>query len=116
MPSRRTPLVLLPRHTTYSGATTFTSIGMDVSQFTKAVLNVWRSTGTGTFCLTLQESEDHETWTTCDGTEPDFDPGPTEELIEAELKKQFLRLKIDLAGVAPTFSCWAIGYLQPVGA
>ena len=34
------PLVLLPRYTTYAGADTFTSIGMDVTPYSKAIVNV----------------------------------------------------------------------------
>ena len=37
------PLVLLPRYSTFSGAHSFTTIGMEVSDYSSAIVNVWRS-------------------------------------------------------------------------
>ena len=97
------PLVLLPRYTTYAGADTFTSIGMDVTPYSKAIVNVWRGNliGTsGTVGVTLQESTDQTNWTTCTGTSPDFDPGAdTEDQYEA-------------TGTNVAVTCWAIGFLE----
>ena len=110
------PLVLLPRYTTYAGADTFTSIGMDVTPYSKAIVNVWRGNliGTsGTVGVTLQESTDQTNWTTCTGTSPDFDPGAdTEDQYEATLNKRWFRIKVTTTGTNVAVTCRAIGFLE----
>ena len=110
------PLVLLPRYTTYASADTFTSIGMDVTQYSKAIVNVWRGNiiGTsGTDGFTLQESTDQTNWTTCSGTSADFDPGAdAEDQYEATLTKRWFRIKVTTTGTNVALSCWAIGFLE----
>jgi hypothetical protein len=110
------PLVLLPRYSSYVGASTFTTIGMEVSEYSAASVNVWRGKLTGTtptFGVTFQESIDQITWTTCTGTTPDVDPGEeTEALYTATLKKRWFRIKVTLGGTTPAGTCWAIGFLE----
>ena len=52
------PLVLIPRYTTYSGAHTFTTIAMDVTDYQSAIVNVWRGAlnGGGTYAISFEES------------------------------------------------------------
>ena len=110
------PLVLIPRYSTLVGAQDFTTIGMEVSNYSKAIVNVWRGAiiGTsGTIGVTLQESTDQTTWTTCTGTSPDFDPGAdTEDQYEATLTKRWFRIKVTTTGTNVAVSCWAIGFLE----
>ena len=63
------PLVLIPRYTTYAGAETFTTIGMEVTDYEKALVNVWRGplAGGGAVVFTFEESTDGTTWSTCTG-------------------------------------------------
>jgi hypothetical protein len=116
-----TPLVLLPRYTTYVGASTagkeFVTIAMDVTDFQNAIVNSWRGKLIGsspTFALTFQESTDQVTWSTCTGTNVSaYDPG--EELegqSVAALTKQWFRIKVVLGGTNPAGSCWAAGFLE----
>jgi hypothetical protein len=108
------PLVLIPRYTSYNGATDFTTIGMEVTDYEKALVNVWRGplAGGGTFLVTFQESTDGTNWTTCGGTTPG-DPGSeTETQYQPELTKRWFRVKITMTGTAPAVSCWALGFLQ----
>jgi len=42
------PLVLLPRYSSYVGASTFTTIGMEVTDYANAIVNVWRGKLIGT--------------------------------------------------------------------
>jgi hypothetical protein len=112
------PLVMLPRYTTLAGASTFTTIAMDVTDYQTAILNIWRGrliTDT-TFAVTCEESTDQETWSTCAGTNVSaYDPGQeTEGQASATIKKRWFRVKVVLAttGDPPHASCWAVGFLE----
>jgi len=109
------PLVLLPRYTTYCGATDFTTIAMEVADYAKAHVSVWRGPmiGTGpTFTVVFQESTDQLTWTTCNnGTGGDPGSG-SEAQYTPELNKRWFRIKVTLGGTDPVGSCWAIGFLE----
>ena len=55
------PLVMIPRYSTYAGpSTTFATVGMDVSDYDKAILSFWRSSGANlaTFVINFEESMD----------------------------------------------------------
>src|SRR3989304_1558448 len=76
------PLVLLPRYTTYAGKVNadqyFTTIAMDVTQYTSAIVNTWRGKIVGPttpgFKAWFRESTDQVVWSLCDGAPGD--PGP----------------------------------------
>ena len=108
------PLVLLPRYTTYAGATSFTTVAMDVTDYQSAIVNVWRgpSVGGATYAIKFQESTDQDNWTTCDnGT--GGDPGAdTEAQYTPNLKKRWFRAHITITGTDPVVSCWAVGFLE----
>ena len=110
------PLVLLPRYTTYAGASSFVTIAMDVTDYESAIVNVWRGLLIGTsptFGITFQESTDQVTWSTCSGTSAGSDPGAeTEAQYTATLKKRWFRVKVDLGGTDPIATCWAVGFLE----
>ena len=115
------PLVMLPRYTTLSGASTFTTIAMDVTRYQSANLSAWRgrlfSSPGYAFKLTCQESTDpgvEASWTTCTGTNAfEFDPGEESEgQIVATLTKRWFRVKVELTGSTPQATCWAVGFLE----
>ena len=110
------PLVLIPRYSSYVGASAFTTIGMEVQDYAKAIVNVWRGNMTGTsptFGVTFQESTDQLTWTTCAGTTAASDPGAeTEAQYTATLTKRWFRVALTLAGTDPAASAWALGFLE----
>lgn len=110
------PLVMLPRYSTYSGAATFTTIGMDVTDYQSVILNVWRAPLIGTsatWTITIEESTDQENWSTVTGTTPNFDPGAsTEAQMSGTIKKRWLRVKVVVGGTNPSATCWAIGFLE----
>ena len=110
------PLVLLPRYSSYVGASNFTTIGMEVSDYSAAIVSVWRGklTGTGpTFGITFEESTDQQNWTTCTGTTPNADPGQElEAQYTATLSKRWFRAKVTLGGTGPAGTCWALGFLE----
>ncbi len=114
------PLVLIPRYSCYSAAesTEFMTIAMDVTPYTSAILNVWRSKLVGasaTFTLTFEESTDQTSWSAC-ATSPDPSSSPpadkTEIQYTASLKKRWFRAKIVLTGVATVVTCWIVGFLE----
>ena len=108
------PLVLIPRYSTYAGPTTFTTIGMDVSEYEKAIVSYWRSVGAnlGTIAVSFEESMDQITWTACAGG-PYTDPGAsTEAQFQPVISKRWFRVTIILTGANSVCSCWCIGFLQ----
>ncbi|MCE9635093.1 MAG: hypothetical protein K8T90_05240 [Planctomycetes bacterium] len=114
------PLVMLPRYTTFAGTTPFYTIAMDVTEYEKAILNVWRGqmrTGC-TFSMYFEESTDSNSWTNCAGVTPPVDPGPgAEAQYVPTLRKRWFRLRLELtAATTPddfaTVSCWAVGFLE----
>lgn len=109
------PLVLIPRFTSYIGANTFVTVGMDVSEYVKAIVNAWRGAMTGstpTFALSFEESTDQDSWTTCTGGSS-ADPGAnTEAQYTPTLAKRWFRVKLVLAGTQPCVTCWALGFLE----
>lgn len=118
MAGELTPLVLLPRYTTYAGASTFVTIAMDVTEFQSAITSCWRGkllgTNTPTVAFTFQESSDQQNWTTCGGSNVNgYDPGEeTEGQSTATLTKQWFRIKVVLGGTTPAATCWVVGYLE----
>ena len=109
------PLVLIPRYSTYVGAHTFTTIGMEVTDYSKAIVNVWRGALSGTsptFQVSFEESTDQSNWTVCTGGTAS-DPGSdTEQQYTATITKRWFRIVIVLGGTDPAVTCWAIGFLE----
>ena len=111
------PAVMIPRYTAYSGATAFRTIGMDVTEYQTAILNVWRGQilggGSTSFLVNCEESTDQNIWSICSGTtEDDTVTEDQEKQFTATLKKRWFRLRIETTGTAPVVSCWAVGFLE----
>lgn len=108
------PLVLIPRYTTYAGATDFFTIGMDVTDYESATVSFWRAPmAVGpTIAINFEESMDQLLWSTCGGG-PFPDPGAvTEGQFKPVITKRWFRIKITLAGANPVATCWCIGFLE----
>jgi hypothetical protein len=112
------PLVLLPRYTTLVGAQEFVTVGMDVTDYANAIVNVWRGPLTGTntpaVLFYFQESTDQVNWTICAGTSGSGQtPGSGQEAqYTATLTKRWFRLRAVLSGTDPAVTCWAVGFLE----
>lgn len=109
------PLVMLPRYTTFAGATTFLTIAMDVTEYSKAILNAWRGplSGGGLFKLTCQESTDGLNWADCAGESWPVDPTQdTEDQYDATISRRWFRVKLELTGSTPAVTCWVVGFLE----
>ena len=109
------PAVLIPRFASYVGPNTFVTVGMDVTDYQKAIMNVWRGamTGTGpTFLISFEESTDQDNWTQCSGGAP-ADPGAnTEAQYTITLAKRWFRAKLVLTAADAGVTCWAVGFLE----
>lgn len=117
MAGQLTPLVLLPRYTTSAGASTFLTLAMDVTEYSSAIVNVWRGTlvgGTPTITFTFQESSDQLNWTTCAGTNVNaYDPTQGQEgQSTATITKRWFRVSVAVGGTGPVATCWAVGFLE----
>ena len=109
------PLVMLPRYSTYAGATTFYTIAMDVTEYSAAIINYWRGPGpaSGEVDLYFEESTDSILWSDCTGaTNPVNQTADTEDQYTLMLRKRWFRIRIVLSGSSPIVSCWAVGFLE----
>jgi hypothetical protein len=122
MPGELVPLVLLPRYTTYAGKPTtgtlyFSTVAMDVTAYSSAIVNVWRgkilgSVGTPVIAFTFQESTDGVNWTTCAGTTAPETPAENVEVqYLPEFSKRWFRLIVELGDDDNVVTCWAVGFL-----
>ena len=123
MAGRLVPLVMYPRYSSFAGRSDYTTVPLDVSGFSKAVLTCWRgphnltpaSGGVVFFC---QESSDQVVWVTCSGTNVDaFDPGEdTEGVASANLRRRWFRVMCRVYADAleqngARVTCWSVGHL-----
>ncbi len=122
-------LVLLPRPTTLVGATSFTTLPLDVSGFGSVQLQLWRGptrgAGSPTIKFYFEESLDTETWALGPSTPVGYDPAdettggdPTlakPQLFSYAFRLRWFRLRIETTGTAPIFTCWAEGLLRDGG-
>lgn len=116
MAGMQTPVVMVPRYSCYSGADDFMTIAMDVTAYSKATLNIWRSPLVGTtptFAFLFQESTDQVTWSACAISPSGTDPGADSETqYEVTLTKRWFRLKLTLGGTDPVATCWCVGFFE----
>lgn len=127
MSGELTPVVMLPRYSTYAAGASpqdFTTIAMDVTEYQNAILNVWRAalvgsgSGTAAFLIFFEESTDQVTWFACSGpSSSGEDPGSnTEAQYTAALKRRWFRVRIRLTDsgspAKATATCWCVGFLE----
>lgn len=123
MPAVDSSFVILPRFTTLVGATTFTTLPMDVSSYGGAQFQIWRGpirTKSGTpapsFTVYLEESLDTEEWVLGPETSQPFVVGQVDRKFFAyDFRLRWFRLKVLLAGDEPIVTCWAEGLLRGGG-
>lgn len=118
------PLVMVPRHTSIAGAIGgsdgFTTVPLDATEYSLAVLTVWRGGMIGSapppmtdaFQIVFENSTDRITWTTCAGS-PTSDPGENvQRTYPVVLAKRWFRARIQLAQPDNVVSCWVAGFLH----
>lgn len=114
-----TPLILVPRFSSYMGAADFVSAPVDVTAYSDAYVTVWRGLLVGSspaFQFYVQTSTDAITWTDFDlrpGIAPWVDPGfDTALAISFPCMYRWIRAKVRLEGTSPAVTCWASGFVQ----
>ena len=116
-----TPIVMFPRFTTIAGIASFKTAALNVERYSDGWGTVWRGEILGggltpSFEITMQESEDQQTWFTCGGSAAAADPGQDEERsLDFSISTRWLRAKIVLSGDEPVVTCWMVGFLKPRG-
>ena len=114
MAGLRVPVVIFPRFTSFIGATTYTSLALDVAAYSSLELSIWRGPLVGTtpsFAASLYDSMDRDNWTLGDGP-ANVDPGQNvEQQYVWQLTERWLRISLLLGGTTPGTTCWAAGFL-----
>lgn len=120
-------IVFLPRFTTLVGASSFTTLPLDVSRFGSAQFQLWRGplrggpTPAPTFLAYLEESLDAENWVLGPSTPTGYDPATDDptlarpKLFSYGFRLRWFRIRIELAGANPVVTCWAEGLLRDGG-
>lgn len=128
MQGKLTPLVLVPRYTSYMGATNeqsgpsttdYVSAPVDVTAYESTAFTVWRGVLAGTntpeFRFYLEGSTDTVTWFAYpldDITTPWVDPGANTGLaLTMGLSYRWMRARVVLKGTNPAVTCWASGFV-----
>ena len=123
MPAIDSTFVLLPRFTTLAGATSFTTLPMDVSAFGGAQFQVWRGqfrtkddSIAKSFKIYLEESLDTQTWVLGPDTPAaiEINEGAI-KLFSYDFRLRWFRLRVEIAGNQPIVTCWAEGLLRGGG-
>ena len=120
MVGQQTPLILVPRYTSYMGAYDYVSAPVDVTPYSDASVTVWRGQLLGTsspaFKFYVQLSTDAITWTDfplhTQGMNDWVDPGQDLTILtEFVCTHRWIRARVNLTGTAPAVSCWATGFV-----
>lgn len=114
MAGERVPVVLVPRFTTFVGASDFVPFVLDVTAYAALELTVWRAPLVGTtpiFRVFCYESIDRVLWSECSGPQGDEPPESVETPYVWQLTSRWLRLRLALGGTNPGVTCWAQGFL-----
>jgi hypothetical protein len=115
MAGRYVPFVLVPRYTTYAGATSFITAAIPVSAYSGLHFDFWHGPVIGTFgsiILALQESNDGSSWGDCTGSVPGIAPAEGQVPVSVTITKAWLRLVVAVAGTDMAVTCWAEGFLE----
>jgi hypothetical protein len=107
--------ILVPRFSSFTGAGTYRTVGINVTEHAAARVHIWRGPLVGTtptVSFAIEESIDQENWTTCDGDDTD-DPGAgVEAVYDLTLKKRWLRAVVTLGGTDPGATVWIVAELE----
>ncbi|MCE9637715.1 MAG: hypothetical protein K8T90_18605 [Planctomycetes bacterium] len=120
----RVPLVMVPRYSSLAGSiggsAGFTSVPLDVTEYSLASLTVWRGVVIGpapppmtdAFEIVFEGSTDRVVWTTCAGS-PVSGPGENVQVTYGiGLTRRWFRVRIKLAQPDNVVTCWVAGFLD----
>lgn len=109
-----TPLVLIPRFTSYinpSSTRDFPSVALDASAYSGGEVVLWCGPLIGSSAsvdVEIQDSEDGVIWTALDSG----GGSSSSETLTLTLKRRWLRIVVTLAGTNAAITCWCSGYLK----
>jgi hypothetical protein len=109
------PVVLVPRYTSLVGSGTWTTIPLNVEEYCKGTITLWRGrmpgSGPPTFTAYFEDSHDGVDWTPFDagGEDPGADAS---DIVRFDLVRRWLRVRIVLTGTNTGVSCWAAGLFE----
>src|SRR5262245_44268921 len=108
------PLVLLPRYSTYAGVNTWLTIGMDVTEYEKAIVTFYQGPSVNLSSLTIdfQESTDQVTWTSCAGGAFTAPGANSETQFSPQISKRWFRISLTTTGANNVLTCWCVGFLM----
>jgi hypothetical protein len=126
MAGKLVPLVVWPRFTAFAGRHVYTTLPVDVSEFSRAILTCWRGPmgpdsdpASVSIGFTCQESIDQVNWSICAGTNAsNYDPGEDAEgVVLATLTKRWFRVRASFTASATVqdeirMTCWSVGHLE----
>lgn len=113
------PLVMIPRFTTYVGASEYLTVPLVVSSYQSVKITVWRgklvgAPGTGaSLNVIFQTSNDAEVWT--DVSMSAITTADASELVEFAMKERWLRVRLVLTEDTDSvvaLTLWAVGFLE----
>lgn len=116
------PLVLVPRYTSYIGAGEYVTAPLDVTEFSRFVVAVWRGllvgdpvTGAGlSISFEWSDDADADGWFGFFGHTPITTPNG-DTVVTADLSHRYLRMKITLTEDTQdvvAITIWAAGHLE----
>jgi len=109
------PVILIPRFSSYFGASDLATVPLDVSSFSKGTVTLWRGplVDPGTFRLHVETSHDANTWFAEPPGSTGFDPGDDDsEIVGFTCPRRWLRVRVSLTGSQPAVTCWCAGMLE----
>lgn len=115
MAGLQTPVVFIPRFTTFVGPFVYHGLPIDVTAFSDAVLAVWCGPLVGspppapTFSVQFQQSLDRVTWESIGSAVPP--PSNTETPILFVITQPWLRYEVTVTGPNSGVTCWLQGFL-----
>jgi hypothetical protein len=100
-------VLLLPRYTSFAGATSFYTAPMNVREYARAIFTYTACGGLGstppTVVVKIEQSADLEIWTE---VAPDINVGGP---VELAFKFEWMRIKLTVSGSDPCITCWCVG-------
>lgn len=116
------PLVMIPRFTSYvGGLTDYTTVPLDVSEFTMAWVTFWRGplvgdTGNGAkFEAWFEVSQDAQTWEKQPPSPFVINTPDTWDSYSVGFSRRWFRMKVRLTPDTDdivAITCWAVGSLE----
>ena len=117
MAGKSVPVVLVPRFTTYVGASIFGTEAIPVAAYAGIGLTFWHGPLLGSGALLavsvgFQESVDGTVYADCPGGPWSITNSPGEFVLMAYFTKAWMRFFVTLAGTNPAVTCWAQGAFE----